>query len=233
MLALITARGGSKSIPGKNIKLLAGKPLIAWSIEAAQQASSIDRIIVSTDDEGIAKVALAWGAEVPFFRPSELAQDNSPSIDAILHAIRWLDEHENYRPEYVLLLQPTSPLRSAEDIQNAYQMAQNVQAEALVSVTPVDKHPYWMKTISTDGRLADFMSADAAYTRRQDLPPVYALNGAIYLARRELLLARSSFFVENTLAYIMPPERSLDIDTPWELYMTEVILEARKQHESH
>jgi N-acylneuraminate cytidylyltransferase/CMP-N,N'-diacetyllegionaminic acid synthase len=227
MLALITARGGSKAIPGKNIKILAGKPLIAWTIEAAKKAESIDRVVVSTDDELIAKIAKEWGADVPFLRPSELAQDNSPSIDAVTHAVKWLAENENYQPEYVMLLQPTSPLRSAEDIQNVIEFAKSRQAESVVSVARADQHPYWMKTISSEGRLVNFMPESISFSRRQDLPAAYMLNGSIYLVKRDILIARNSLYTENTLAYVMPTERSMDIDTPWELYLAELILRDR------
>ena len=233
ILGLITARGGSKGIPQKNIRSLAGKPLLAWTIEVALSSQSLDRIVVSTEDRRVAEVARTFGVEVPFMRPIELAQDNSPSIDAIFHTIHWLADHEDYRPEYVMLLQPTSPLRSSEDIQKATQIIQDKQADSVVSVTIVHQHPYWMKTISPDERLVDFLSKEQSYVRHQDLPTAYALNGAIYLARRDVLLERGSFFGDNTLAYVMPPERSLDIDTPWEFHLAELILKDNLQHENN
>jgi N-acylneuraminate cytidylyltransferase/CMP-N,N'-diacetyllegionaminic acid synthase len=154
-------------------------------------------------------------------------------MDAVLHAVHWLADQEGYHPEYVMLLQPTSPLRSLEDIQKAIQIIQDKQADAVVSVTPVHEHPYWMKTISPDGRLVDFLSLERPYARRQELPPAYAINGAIYLTRRDVLLARSSFYGDNTLSYIMPPERSLDIDTPWEFHLAELILKEASHHEQN
>ncbi|MCJ7431995.1 MAG: acylneuraminate cytidylyltransferase family protein [Anaerolineales bacterium] len=233
ILGLITARGGSKGIPQKNIRDLAGKPLLAWTIEVALSSQCFDKVVVSTDDYRIAKVARDFGADVPFMRPFEMAQDDSSSMDAVLHAVHFLANHENYFPQYIMLLQPTSPLRSSVDIQKAIKIIQDKQADSVVSVTTVHQHPYWMKTISPDGRLADFSPTERSYTKRQDLPTAYALNGAIYLARREVLLARSSFYGKNTFAYVMPSERSLDIDTPWEFHLAELILKDNLQHESN
>jgi N-acylneuraminate cytidylyltransferase/CMP-N,N'-diacetyllegionaminic acid synthase len=231
VVGVICARGGSKGVPHKNIRPLAGKSLIAYTIETALASALIDRIIVSTDDVNIADVAGKYGANVPFLRPAELARDDTPVIDSVLHAMRWLDEHEGYRPDYVMLLQPTSPLRSTEDIDGAVQLAREKQADSVVSVYSVHQHPYWMKRVTKDGRLVDFLSLDRTYTCRQDLPSVYALNGAIYLARREILLERQTFYTNQTCAYVMPPERSLDIDTLWDFYMTELILKDRLHHE--
>lgn len=232
LLAVIPARGGSKGVPLKNIRNLAGKPLIAWTIDAALSSQCFDRIVVSTEDYKIAEVARTFGAEVPFMRPVELSQDNSPSIDAILHAIHWLANHEDYRPEYVMLLQPTSPFRLQEDIQKTIQVAHDKQAESVVSVTQAHQHPDWMKTISPEGYLVSFSTPKRSSTRRQDLPPAYALNGAIYLIKREALLEQKSFVGDRTLAYIMPQERSLDIDTLWEFRLAELIMKGNLHHET-
>jgi len=230
-LAVILARGGSKQIPGKNIRSLCGKPLIAWTIDSAISSQCFDRIMVSTEDYKIAEVACTFGAEVPFMRPEELAQDHSPSIASVLHAVHWLANHEDYHPDYVMLLQPTSPLRSPEDIQKAIQITQDKQADSVVSVTEVHHHPFWMKKISPDEHLIDFLPNQLSYARRQDLPTAYALNGAIYLAKRDVLLAKSSFYKDTTAAYVMPPERSLDIDTPWEFHLAELIMRDKTKHE--
>jgi CMP-N,N'-diacetyllegionaminic acid synthase len=223
-IGLITARGGSKSIPRKNIKLLAGKPLIAWTIEAALQCKGLSRIIVSTDGEEIAEVAREWGAEVPFIRPAEFARDDSSSISAVLHAIHWMEENEEFFPDYVMLLQPTSPFRTAEDIQQCIELARNRRAVAVVSVCEAVHHPYDCKRILGDETLADLISTDIVYLRRQDLPPVYALNGAIYLCQRMSLLSNQTFFSEGTIAYVMPKERSLDVDTMWDWHLAELIM---------
>jgi CMP-N,N'-diacetyllegionaminic acid synthase len=213
--------------------MLAGKPLIAHTIQAALDAKLIDRVIVSTDSQEIADVARSFGAEVPFLRQPELAQDDTPGIEPILHAVRWLDDNDDYHPDYVMVLQPTSPLRTGKDIDAAVRLARKQQADSVVSVCPVHEHPYWMKRITDDGRLVDFLSSGCTYTTRQDLPPVYALNGAIYLVRREVLLEHKAFYTDHSYAYIMPPERSLDIDTPWDLYLAGLILREGMKHETN
>lgn len=224
VLAVIPARGGSKGVPRKNVRLLGGKPLVAWTIEAALAATQVDRVIVSTEDEDIAEIARRWGAEVPFQRPMEFAQDETPGIDPTLHALQWLETHEQYRPEYVLVLQPTSPLRTAGDIDAAIRLAQDRQADSVISVCPALHHPYWMKRLTADGRLVDWLSEQPRYERRQDLPPLYALDGAIFLGRTEVVLAQRSFYTDRTYAYVTPLERSLDIDTPWDLHVAELVL---------
>jgi CMP-N,N'-diacetyllegionaminic acid synthase len=230
-LAIIPARGGSKGIPGKNLKLLADKPLIAWTIETALAATLLDRVIVSTDSAEIMNVAVRYGAEVPFKRPEDLAQDDTPGVAPVLHAARWLEENEGYRPDFIMLLQPTSPLRISDDIDNAIDLAVKRKADAVVSVTPAEAHPYWMKRIHDDGRMTDFIKLDQPMERRQDLPPLYVLNGALYLARYEILMERETFDTDNTFSFIMPPERSLDIDTPWDLYLADLILKDRYRNE--
>ena len=181
VLAVIPARGGSKAIPDKNIKTLGGKPLIAWTISAALEAGGVDRVIVSTDSQRIAETARAYGAQVPFLRPADLAQDDTPGIAPILHAAQWCLENESYEPDYVLCLQPTSPFRSSGDIDMAIALAQEKEAESVVSVTPVEHHPNWMQLVDEQGKLVDFIQGGSAVNKRQDMPPVYALNGAIYL----------------------------------------------------
>jgi CMP-N,N'-diacetyllegionaminic acid synthase len=223
-VGLITARGGSKSIPQKNVKLLAGKPLIAWTIEAALRSRLLDRVIVSTDDEEIARVARECGADVPFMRPAELAQDDSPHLDVIRHALDWLETESKTELDYLMLLQPTSPLRTTEDIDAAIALAADVDADAVVSVCQTHDHPYLSKQVTPDGRLLDFVEKPRGYLARQKLPPAFALNGAIYLVRRNVLRERDDWYTDRTFAYIMPPERSLDIDTPWDLHLVELIL---------
>lgn len=231
IVGLVTARGGSKSIPRKNVKPLAGKPLIAWTVEAALQSSGLNRVIVSTDDNEIARVAQEWGAEVPFMRPSELAQDDSPHISAVEHTIRWLATHDDSCPDYIMTLQPTSPLRTAADIDAAIGIAETHTAIAVVSVCETGHHPYLSKRVLEDGTLADLVSSDITYLRRQALPPAYVLNGAIYLNRRESLLHSQTLLPQGTYAYIMPLERSLDVDVPWDLYLADLVLKDRMRHE--
>ena len=219
LLAIIPARGGSKGIPRKNIKTLAGKPLIGWTIDAAKKAGCVDHIVVSTEDEEIAAVARGLGADVPFMRPSELAEDETPGIDPILHAIKNLPSYE-----WVLLLQPTSPLRSSLDIEGIWQLCQSSAAPSAVSITKVSKHPCWMYQYSNQGQLRPFISGCSDITRRQDLPAAYALNGALYLAKTQWLLQQGSFIGPETIGYIMPQERSVDIDTEQDIRWAEFLI---------
>ena len=204
---------------------LAGKPLIAWTIEAALQSPSLSSIIVSTDDAEIAEVSRQWGAKVPFMRPAELAGDTSPHIEVVLHAVRWLEIEENLRPDFVMLLQPTSPLRTSRDIEEAVNLVVQKKADSVVSVCLAHHHPYLAKRINEDGTLTDFIGSSIEYLRRQDLPTAYALNGAIYLTRREVLLREKSLSPAGTFPYVMAPERSMEIDTPWDYYFMNLIFE--------
>jgi CMP-N,N'-diacetyllegionaminic acid synthase len=231
-LGIVTARGGSKAIPRKNLALLANKPLLAWTVEVAFESASLDRLVISTDDPEIAEVGKKLGAEMPFPRPAALATDSSTSMDVILHAIRWFADNENYRPDYVLLLQPTSPLRTATDIRESIKLALAKHADSVVSVCETHQHPLWMKRVNEEGRLVDLYPQLSAPTRRQDLSPVFALNGAIYLALRTFLLSERTFISDRTYAYVMPENRSLDVDTPWDLYLANLILNDRERRET-
>lgn len=219
ILGIITARGGSKGIPRKNIKLLAGKPLIAYTIEAARQSGIFDRVILSTDNEEIATIARAHGCEVPFMRPGELARDTTPHLPVLQHAVGYLREHENYEPDAVMILQPTAPLRTAGHIREAVALFKKNDADSVVSVCEVPGHhnPYWQLTRDDDESLKIFMTG-APLTelihRRQDLPKTYTRNGAIYLFKTDILLhpERPSFYGARTVAYVMDKESSVNID---------------------
>lgn len=224
MLAVIPARAGSKGVVGKNLRPLAGRPLIAHTIEAALAAPSVARVIVSTDGEDIADVAMKYGAEVPFLRPAALARDDTPGVMPLLHAVEWLEQHEQYRPELVILLQPTSPLRTADDIEAAVQMMEASRPPAVVSVEPTKKHPEWMVRLDDDGAMHWLMGEGATATRRQDLRAAYALNGALYLLQRAELLAQKTVLPKGTLGYVMPAERSIDIDSELDLRVAESLL---------
>lgn len=218
VFALIPARGGSKGIPRKNIREIAGKPLIAWTIEAARAARGVDAVVVSTEDAEIAGVARHWGADVPFLRPAALAADHTPGIDPVFHAISMLPRHEA-----VLLLQPTSPLRSTADIEGLLAMTERTGAPSVVSVRKSHDHPDWMYRMDGEGRL-DSLLPTLPVARRQDLSPVYALNGAIYYARGAWLQEHRSFIGPGTLGYVMPDERSVDIDDPLDWRFAELLL---------
>jgi len=220
LLALIPARGGSKGVPRKNIKSLHGKPLIGWSIDAAKKSRFIDKVVVSTEDDEIAAIARDLGAEIPFMRPIELAADDTPGIAPVMHAIENLPEFD-----WVILLQPTSPLRTAEDIDEIVRFCIEHDAPSAVSVYEVDKHPYLMYQRDETERLQPLLADKPDITRRQDLPPVYALNGALYLARIDWLKERQSLIGQETLGYVMSPESSADIDTPLDWQWVEFLIE--------
>ena len=224
ILGLVTARGGSRGIPKKNIVPINGKPLIAWTIEAALRANTIDRCIVSTDSMEIADVCRRYGAEVPFMRPAELAGDHSDHMQVVVHALEWVLKEDGECPEWVVLLQPTSPLRSGEDIDAAFELAIKHDADSIIGVTELDLHPYFARKISAEGTLENFMRTPSGYLPRQKLPSAYHENGAIYLGRRDILLKNRSWYTKRTYPYIMPPERSLDINTPWDLYLASLII---------
>ena len=207
VLALIPARGGSKGLPGKNVLPVDGRPLLAWTVDAAHRSAYVDRVVLSSDDETIAAAALACGCEVPFRRPSDLASDTASTVEVALHA---LDQLPGY--EWLVLLQPTSPLRTAADIDAALERCVCTGALSCVSVTAVEQSPYWMYRIGGDERLSAIIETPHGLTRRQDLPAVYALNGAVYVADVTELRRSLAFVGTDTVAHVMPPERSIDID---------------------
>ncbi len=221
-LVLIPARAGSKGLPGKNTRPLAGKPLLAWSIDAARKAG-LTQIEVSTDSEEIAAIARSHGARVPALRPTELARDTASSFEVIQHCLQQAtDRGEEY--EQILLLQPTSPLRCATDIAAAFQLMQNRNAEAIVSVTTCDHHPWWSNGLPENGNMADFLRPEVRNCNRQQLPPYYRLNGAIYLAEISSLQQQQGFIGPRTHALIMPAERSVDIDSLLDFQLAELLI---------
>lgn len=223
VLAIIPARGGSKGIPQKNIRKVGGKPLIAWTIEESRKSKYIDRIILSSEDEEIIKVAESLNCEVPFVRPPELAADDTLGIEPILHAIKALPE----KYHYVVMLQPTSPLRLAEDIDGCIEMCAGRNATACVSVTEPEKSPYWMYTLDAADHLVPVTDMGYTTSRRQDLPITYALNGAVYVADAEWVSEHRTFLAPETIAFVMPAERSWDVDTELDLKLCELLLSER------
>ena len=208
VLGLITARGGSKGLPDKNILPADGRPLIAWTIAAALASRSIDRLVLSSDDERIIEVARSHGCEVPFRRPAELATDSASSMDVVFHALDELPGHD-----VVVLLQPTSPLRTADDIDAACRAIESGIAPACVSVCLVEQSPYWMYRLDDGARMAPLLDSSSRLARRQELPPVCIPNGAVYVADIAWLRQSRTFIAGETVAHVMPVERSLDIDT--------------------
>ncbi len=220
VLAIIPARGGSKGVPGKNIRAIGGKPLVAWTIEAATASRYIDRLILSSDDDDIIRLAKTYGCEVPFRRPAELATDDASTVDTVLHAVDNIEE----KYDLLVLLQVTSPLRTTVDIDCCIELYAQTQASSVVSVTETEKSPYWMYTIDEQSYLAPLLANDELPQRRQDAPKVYLLNGAIYVIGVEKFLESKSFVLDKTQAYEMPKERSIDIDTESDIVAFEELI---------
>lgn len=226
ILAVIPARGGSKGIPRKNIKELGGKPLIAWTIECAKKSAYIDRAIISTEDEEIAEVARKWGGDVPFMRPIELAQDDTPGVMPVIHAVDALPGYD-----YVVLLQVTSPFRTAEDIDGTIKKCLDADADTCVSVTEAESSPYWMYRLGTDDRLNPLLDADMGKNyQRQKLPMVYQLNGAVYVVKRDVLVQKKKFVDQNTIGYLMNKNHSLDIDNIQDFMLAEIVIKNKRFH---
>lgn len=222
VLAIIPARAGSKRLPCKNILDLNGKPLIVWTIEAAKKSQLIDKLIVSTDDNQIANISKQCGAEVPFIRPNELSSDTSNSIDVILHAINFYKENGT-EFEYILLLQPTSPLRTKEDIDAAFIMLDN-KTKAVVSVCETEHSPLWSNTLPDNLSMKEFIRREIKNKRSQDLPKFYRLNGAIYLASVDYFKSNNGFLGNETKAFIMSQNRSVDIDSITDFKLAEILI---------
>ncbi|AAO09307.1 TPA: NTP transferase domain-containing protein [Vibrio vulnificus] len=230
ILAITPARGGSKRLPGKNIKNLNGKPLIQWTIDAALAVQEIARVMVTTDCDEIAEIAKKAGAEVPFIRPPELATDTSSSSDVIRHALDFY-RAQGEEFDFVLLLQPTSPIRSADDIRHAIEQLIAHTADAVVSVCPCDHSPLWANTLPDDRSMADFIRHEVSQLRSQDLPDYYRINGAIYLTRVSRFYQENSLFLSsNIFAYVMDNESSVDIDHELDFLIAETVLKYREQN---
>ena len=223
MIAIIPARGGSKGVHGKNIRELAGKPLIAYTIEAAIASNIFKKIIVSTDSEKIADIAIGYGAEVPFLRPNEISGDLTSSDDVILHALSYF-EKQDIKFDEVCKLQPTSPLRSSKHLQEAYQLFHEKKVDFLVSVCECEHSPLWAGAIGNDLRLDHFISEENKRACRQELPTYYRLNGAIYMGKTNKFYENKSFLGKNSVAYIMDQYDSVDIDNELDFKLAELII---------
>jgi CMP-N,N'-diacetyllegionaminic acid synthase len=238
VLAIIQARGGSKSVPRKNIRPLAGKPLIAWTIEAAKTAKMVTRVIVSTDDEEIAQVSREFGAEVPFLRPAELATDEAKSVGLLSHALDWLAAHEGYRPDAVVQLKPTNPLRRAEHIDACAQLFfESPGYDSLITVTKTPAHP--LKTWKFDGNvLVPFIPEDvfgikeAAKLPRQMLPEAFIQNSCVHVIAPSTILTKGSSIGTKIRGFVMDQEDSINIDVAFDFDVAELILRRRQQRET-
>ena len=224
--ALIPARGGSKRLPRKNVKLLHGKPLIAWSIEVAKASKYIDRVIVSTDDEEIKKISEQYEAEVPFLRPEHLSNDHASSFDVIKHTINSLQLDRSN--ELIVLLQPTSPLRLVSEIDTALEFFVQKNAKGVVSISETEHSPMWSNTLPEDGCMSDFIRPEVQGKRSQDLPTFFRLNGSIYIYETLSLLEQSKiFFNENVYGFQTSLETAVDIDTGLDFLIAETIMKNR------
>ena len=220
VLAIIPARGKSKGLPRKNVLDTGGKPLIAWTIEAAQKANCVTKLILSSDNAEIISVAKDFGCDVPFIRPDNLATDTASTLDVVLHSIEQMPGYD-----FVIILQPTSPLRTAWDIDAAFDIVVSTGAPSCVSVCEVDETPYWMFSLGKNGQLERLIDLPSDINRRQDLPKSYKLNGAIYIIEVNSLIKTKSFISDKTVAYIMDRGVSIDVDTHLEHEHVKKILE--------
>ena len=225
MLAIVPARGGSKGLPGKTTASLGGKPVIAWTIEAALDARSISRVVVSTEDAGIAEVARQFGAETPFLRPAELATDAAATRDVVLHALASLSESQAEPISEFCLLQPTSPFRRAEHVDEAVELFRATSADSVIAVTEFEHPVQWALRLGDDGRI--IAPAQQAGSQRQGCEIYWRPNGAIYVCRAAHIQASDSFYGPDSYAYKMCREDSLDIDTPMDLSYCEFLLQRR------
>lgn len=223
VVCIIPARGGSKGVLRKNIKKLADKPLIAYTIEQALQSRYIDRTIVSTEDSEIADISKRYGAEVPFMRPAELAGDQVATIDVLLHAINWLEEEERYNFDILVLLHTTTPLRAVKDIDDCIEMLKVTKADNIFSVTEAHRNPYFnMIEISPNGKVQ--LAKKGAFTSRQSAPKVYDMNASIYVWWKDILKKEKKVVLAGSKVYPMPKERSVDIDDDLDFRIAEYLL---------
>jgi CMP-N,N'-diacetyllegionaminic acid synthase len=219
VLGIVTARGGSKGIPRKNIALLVNKPLLAYTAEAALAARRLTRVVLSTDDEEIARVGRDYGLEVPFLRPSELARDDTPSLPVVQHAVKWFEER-NECFEGVCLLQPTHPFRRPEHIDGCIELLETSGADAVISVLPVPHqyNPHWVYMLNPQGFLQLSTGEEAPIPRRQHLPRAYHREGSVYVTRRDILMEHNSLYGKRLVGYPLASGSCINLDTPqdWE-----------------
>ena len=226
-LAIIPARGGSKGLPGKNIKVLCGKPLIAWSIEAGLKSKYIDEVMVTTDSKEIADIAKEYGADVPFLRPKELATDTAPTFDVIKHTIDFYKEKLKKEFDYIVLLEPTSPLREVSDIDNAIEQLLNSYADAIVGICKTEAQNPTFLVLKDDNNYISGYNSSIKVVRRQDIPDVYFFEGTIYISKTDILLKKQTFYHEKTIGYEVPKYKSLEIDDIYDFIMVEAIMKYR------
>ncbi len=224
-VALICARGGSKGVPGKNIRLLGGVPLIGWAIQAAKQVKRISRVIVSTDSEEIAVVAKGCGAEVPFIRPEELARDNSPEWQVWRHALTYLEEHDHEPVDGFVAVPATAPLRNSQDIENCLDEYEKGDVDVVITISDAHRSPYFNMVVNDEAGYCSLVSSsDGVITRRQDAPIVYDMSTVAYVARPKFVQEHNGMFEGRVRGVYVPPERALDIDTPLDFKIAECLI---------
>ena len=228
VIAVIPARAGSRGVTRKNTRVIAGKPLLAHTIEAAVASRYIDRIIVSTDDPQLAEIAVRYGAETPFLRPAHLGQDDALLIDVIRHAARWLERHHTPPPTHIVTLPPINPLIMPNDIEGAVQVALQSEAPAVASVFSLEDHPYQARRMTKAGVLESFMRVDLELLRRQDFPPAFCLSGAITVTQLQAIILQRTLLPQGTQGFVMPQSRSLSIRTLWDLHLADLIMQQRQ-----
>ncbi|MDQ6674788.1 MAG: acylneuraminate cytidylyltransferase family protein [Chloroflexota bacterium] len=232
VLAVVPARGGSKGIPRKNLQLLGGKPLVAHAVEAGLAAGLVDRVLCTTDDAQIAEVARAAGAEVPFSRPAELAQDGSEDWPVFMHVLAWLDEKQGWRPDLIVNLRPTSPLRTPTHVDGAIRLLLDTGADSVKAVCLARQHPHKMWLRQPDGAIEPYLTTPLRLSRGPDVPraeleDVYWQNGVVDVTRREIILEQKVMIGRRVAGLVTHAVDSIDIDTPLDLALAELVLSRR------
>lgn len=233
VLVYIPARSGSKSIIDKNIVDVCGKPLIAYTIEAAKQSRYVDKVIVSTDSPRYAEIVKKYGAEAPFLRPKELAADTSVEMDSCQHMMQWVEQNWNEKYDIVIKLEPTSVLRIGEDVDKAVEKLVEKNADTVVTVTEAFTHPFWMNVLPDDHSMKNFIAPDVAKKNRQQLPKYYQLDGLVYVARWDFMKKNKTWFAENAYATITPNNRAVDVDGPTQLEVVRTLVKQRLENKQH
>lgn len=236
VLGVIPVRGGSKRIPRKNLKQVGGKPLVAHAVEQAEEAATLDEVVVSTDDDEIRQVAREYGGNAPFERPAELATDTAPSAAAVEHALSWFEDERDETFGTVAKIQATTPRRTAADIDGAIERLRDADADSVCSVAEWQTPPTWAVCEGDEG-LESFFAESSLWTddripRSQDVPTLYYPNGAVFAANREAFRDAEGFYTEHTVGYEMPPERSIDVDEPFDLRLVRALAEYENRAEN-
>jgi len=226
IFGIIPARGGSKGLPGKNVRPLGGKPMLAWSIDAAKASRRLTRTVVSTEDAAIARIARRRGGDVPFKRPAALSRDESGTIEVLQHAVRWLESEEKIKPDLIVLLQPTSPLRLARDIDDTVNLVLKTGADSAQTVAEDRAHP-WHRFRLVGGRLKPMHPEAEKFSRRQAAPPLYRPTGSVYVMRYNVLMKQNAVHGKHHRGVVRDFESSIDIDDKWDLELARLILSER------